>query len=78
MDEQAVVEHPGEEALEARPPIVPAGPCVMVVFGAGGDLTRRKLVPALINLRRGNLLTDDTRVVAMSRPYLVVRLFTRV
>ena len=40
----------------------------MVVFGAGGDLTRRKLVPALINLRRGGLLADATRVVAMARP----------
>ncbi|MEO5819852.1 MAG: glucose-6-phosphate dehydrogenase [Vicinamibacteraceae bacterium] len=40
----------------------------MVVFGAGGDLTRRKLVPALINLRRGGLLPDETRVVAMTRP----------
>src|SRR3954465_3211516 len=60
--------HPGEDALEARPPIVPAGPSTMVVFGSGGDLTRRKLVPALVNLRRGGLLQDDTRVVAMTRP----------
>ena len=60
--------HPVEEAVGERPPVVAAPPCVMVVFGAGGDLTRRKLVPALINLRRGGLLTDDTRVVAVSRP----------
>ncbi len=30
----------------------PAGPCVMVVFGATGDLTMRKLVPALYNLEK--------------------------
>jgi len=24
-----------------------AGPCIMVLFGAAGDLTMRKLVPAL-------------------------------
>ena len=60
--------HPVEEAVGERPPVVAAPPCVMVVFGAGGDLTRRKLVPALVNLRRGGLLTDDTRVVAVSRP----------
>ena len=29
-----------------------AGPCVMVMFGASGDLTKRKLVPALYNLAR--------------------------
>ena len=28
----------------------PAGPCVMVIFGATGDLTARKLFPALYNL----------------------------
>ncbi|MGH9567167.1 MAG: hypothetical protein ACRD4I_14370, partial [Candidatus Angelobacter sp.] len=26
-----------------------AGPCVMVIFGATGDLTARKLLPALYN-----------------------------
>ncbi len=25
-------------------------PCIMVIFGATGDLTRRKLIPALYNL----------------------------
>ena len=33
-----------------------AGPCVFVLFGAAGDLTKRKLVPALFNLtRKGRL-----------------------
>src|ERR1700736_2098587 len=32
----------------------PAGPCVMVVFGAAGDLTKRKLIPALYNLAKEN------------------------
>src|SRR5215216_6761959 len=60
--------HPVEETVGERPPVVAAPPCVMVVFGAGGDLTRRKLVPALVNLRRGGLLPDGTRVVTITRP----------
>ena len=31
-------------------------PCVMVIFGAAGDLTRRKLIPSLYNLAKYNLL----------------------
>ena len=31
-------------------------PCTMVIFGASGDLTKRKLIPALCNLADGNLL----------------------
>ena len=27
-----------------------ADPCVMVIFGASGDLTQRKLIPALASL----------------------------
>jgi glucose-6-phosphate 1-dehydrogenase len=60
--------HPVEDALGERPPVVAAPPCAMVVFGAGGDLTRRKLLPALVNLRRGGLLADGTTVIAMTRP----------
>src|SRR5205814_2585044 len=32
-------------------------PCVMVIFGAAGDLTARLLLPALYNLARANLLS---------------------
>src|SRR5947209_15926701 len=44
----------------------PAGPCVMVVFGAAGDLTKRKLVPALYNLAKENLLSAEFAVVGVS------------
>ena len=45
----------------------PAGPCAMVIFGGAGDLTKRKLLPALYNLARDGLLPDDFAVVAISR-----------
>src|SRR5579859_2817793 len=45
----------------------PAGsPCVMVIFGASGDLTKRKLIPALINLAQENLLAHDFAIVGFS------------
>jgi glucose-6-phosphate 1-dehydrogenase len=42
-------------------------PCVMVIFGASGDLTRRKLVPALYNLTRERLLPGGFTVVGVAR-----------
>ena len=36
----------------------PTGPCVMVIFGGTGDLTARKLFPALYNLLRSKLLSS--------------------
>jgi glucose-6-phosphate 1-dehydrogenase len=45
----------------------PASPCVMVIFGASGDLTKRKLIPALYNLRKGRLLSDHFAVIGVSR-----------
>src|SRR5690348_12591601 len=44
----------------------PAGPCVMVVFGAAGDLTKRKLVPALYNLAKEKLLPRNFAVLGVS------------
>ncbi len=38
-----------------------------VIFGASGDLTRRKLVPALYQLHRKGRLPTDTRIVGFSR-----------
>jgi glucose-6-phosphate 1-dehydrogenase len=42
-------------------------PAVIVIFGASGDLTRRKLVPALHSLACGGLLHPATRVIGMAR-----------
>ena len=41
-------------------------PCVMVIFGASGDLTKRKLIPALINLAQENLLSRDFAIVGFA------------
>jgi glucose-6-phosphate 1-dehydrogenase len=49
---------------------LPGEPCVMVVFGAGGDLTKRKLVPALYNLSAGKLLPEKFAIVGISREAL--------
>ena len=42
-------------------------PCVIVVFGATGDLTARKILPAVYNLRRSGLLPPETTVLGYSR-----------
>jgi len=45
-------------------------PCLLVIFGASGDLTRRKLVPALLELHREQLLPGEFAVLGVSRtPY---------
>jgi len=43
-----------------------AGPCVFVLFGAAGDLTKRKLIPSLFNLVKAKLLPDDFAVMGVS------------
>src|SRR5215469_8673625 len=48
----------------------PADPCVMVIFGAAGDLTRRKLIPALYNLAKAELLSREFAVVGISHSQL--------
>src|SRR5258708_19197938 len=42
-------------------------PCVLVIFGAAGDLTKRKLIPALYNLKENNLLPDSFAVIGVAR-----------
>jgi glucose-6-phosphate 1-dehydrogenase len=42
-------------------------PCTMVIFGASGDLTRRKLMPALYSLARDRLLPPSLAVVGVAR-----------
>src|SRR5258706_14080794 len=43
-----------------------AGPCVFVLFGAAGDLTKRKLAPALFNLGKAKLLPENFVVLGVS------------
>jgi glucose-6-phosphate 1-dehydrogenase len=45
----------------------PAGPCTLVIFGAAGDLTKRKLIPALYNLAREKLLPKEFAIVGIAR-----------
>jgi glucose-6-phosphate 1-dehydrogenase len=40
-------------------------PTVIVIFGAGGDLTQRKLLPALYNLYLDNWLPDQLAVIGV-------------
>ena len=43
-----------------------AGPCIFVLFGAAGDLTKRKLIPSLFNLVKAKLLPDSFAVLGVS------------
>ena len=44
-----------------------AAPCVMVIFGATGDLTKRKLFPALYNLAKEKFLPENFAIVGVGR-----------
>jgi glucose-6-phosphate 1-dehydrogenase len=41
-------------------------PCVLVIFGGAGDLTKRKLAPSLYNLARAGLLNERFAVIGVS------------
>jgi glucose-6-phosphate 1-dehydrogenase len=42
-------------------------PTIVVIFGASGDLTKRKLLPALFHLEQAGLLPDDFAIVGVAR-----------
>jgi glucose-6-phosphate 1-dehydrogenase len=43
-----------------------ASPCVMIIYGASGDLTKRKLLPALVNLAREGLLSPQFAIIGFA------------
>ncbi|HTJ58192.1 MAG TPA: glucose-6-phosphate dehydrogenase [Devosiaceae bacterium] len=63
----------GITSIELNPTAAPAAteaparpdPCAMVIFGAGGDLTRRLVVPALYNLSRTGKLPDNFALIGV-------------
>jgi glucose-6-phosphate 1-dehydrogenase len=54
------------EAAARRNERIPE-PGVVVIFGASGDLTKRKLLPALFHLEQGGLLPKEFSIVGVAR-----------
>jgi glucose-6-phosphate 1-dehydrogenase len=42
-------------------------PCALTIFGAGGDLTKRLLMPAIYNLAKAKLLCQKFAIIAVDR-----------
>ncbi len=67
--------HPGQPTAEPQPenPLtaglerLPVAPTTLVIFGATGDLARRKLLPALYNLAHDGALPERFHLVGVSR-----------
>jgi glucose-6-phosphate 1-dehydrogenase len=59
----------------AEAPARRADPCVMVIFGVTGDLTKRKLIPALCNLIASKLLPDQFAVIGVANNDLTTESF---
>ncbi len=58
-------------SLNALTPTRPGGrkakPFTLVIFGASGDLTQRKLVPALFGLHKEGFLPEDFEIIGFAR-----------
>src|SRR5678815_1118955 len=72
MSEAQVVRSRAVEAPDTNPP---SEPCIMLVFGASGDLTKRLLVPALYNLACDGLLSDNFAVLGTARDEMTTESF---
>jgi len=55
--------------------IIPVEPFDLVVFGATGDLSQRKLLPALYQRQRAGQFSEPTRIIGASRSDLTVEQF---
>src|SRR3984893_12447595 len=53
--------------MDAFPTPQAADPCAIVIFGASGDLTKRKLIPSLYNLGSYHLLPADFSIIGVAR-----------
>jgi glucose-6-phosphate 1-dehydrogenase len=62
-DREAGANHLGVGHKEERIP----DPCIVVIFGASGDLTKKKLLPALFHLEQHKLLPKDFVMVGVAR-----------
>src|SRR6185437_17000457 len=67
MAAAAITVSPEDVAQAARTSERIPEPCVVVIFGASGDLTKRKLLPALYHLEQAGLLPEEISVVGVAR-----------
>jgi len=72
MNSETSLKNPLRESLTTGR--IPA-PCVLVIYGASGDLTQRKLVPALFGLYQKHLLPAAFHLIGTSRTPLTSELF---
>ena len=61
------IEFSPEQLKEAKSAERIPEPAVVVIFGASGDLTKRKLLPALFHLEQSGLLPAEFAVVGVAR-----------
>jgi glucose-6-phosphate 1-dehydrogenase len=52
-----------------------AEPCILVIFGASGDLTKRLLMPSFYNLACDNLLPDQFAIVGIAMDDMTTEAF---
>jgi len=62
MDSINIEDIRGSFCVETRP-----GPCGIIIFGASGDLTYRKLIPALFSLYNRDLLPNEFYILGCAR-----------
>ena len=66
-DNQPIRTSPSAQAVGSPPrrEVPPADPCATVVFGAGGDMAKRLLIPALYNLSRTKVLPEEFTLIGV-------------
>ena len=62
----SAAENPNPLTVGLSEPVLPQ-PCTLVIFGGAGDLSGRKLLPAIYNLGYDNLLPADFRLIGFGR-----------
>ncbi len=72
MEPAKAIAPAGREPTDGSPP---GDPCVLVLFGACGDLTKRLLMPAIYNLTCDGLLPEQFAIVGADRTDLTSEQF---
>ena len=72
MQEAALLENPLRAGIRLERT---ADPCTVVIFGASGDLTKRKLLPALYRLVQERLLPAEFAIVGLARTEMTTEEF---